>query len=117
MKKLAYILTAAMTLFMASCEDELVQNPNTTKVADNFYSNEAELEEAINAVYATLQFTGVYNTGMPAVGELPGEDAYDDHHDHHFHQTESMFPVHSFPSFHSPSYSRFPSSSYFFPCP
>jgi len=78
MKKLAYILTAAMTLFMASCEDELVQNPNTTKVADNFYSNEAELEEAINAVYATLQFTGVYNTGMPAVGELPGEDAYDE---------------------------------------
>lgn len=79
MKKLAYLLTAAMTLlFMASCENELVQNPNTTKVADNFYSNEAELEEAINAVYATLQFTGVYNTGMPAVGELPGEDAYDE---------------------------------------
>ena len=78
MKKFPYILVAAMTVFMASCEDELVQNPNTTKVADNFYSNEAELEEAVNAVYATLQFTGVYDTAMPAVGELPGEDAYDE---------------------------------------
>jgi len=29
-------------------------------------------------VYATLQFTGNYNTGLPAIGELPGEDAYDE---------------------------------------
>lgn len=78
MKKILYIALAVSALGLSSCEKELLQNPNTTKVADNFYANEGEMEEAVNAVYATLQFTGVYNTAMPAVGELPGEDAYDE---------------------------------------
>ncbi|CAZ97150.1 RagB/SusD family nutrient uptake outer membrane protein [Zobellia galactanivorans] len=78
MKKYLYILIVVMTLVVTSCEKELIQNPNTSKVADNFYTNETELEEAVNAVFATLQLTGVYNTAMPAVGELPGEDAYDE---------------------------------------
>lgn len=76
MKRFNYFLLI-LAVLATSCEGELIQNPNTTKVADNFYSNETELEEAVNAVYATLQFTGVYNTAMPAMGELPGEDAYD----------------------------------------
>ncbi|MDO6519641.1 RagB/SusD family nutrient uptake outer membrane protein [Zobellia uliginosa] len=78
MKKYLYILIVVMALVVTSCEKELIQNPNTSKVADNFYTNETELEEAVNAVFATLQLTGVYNTAMPAVGELPGEDAYDE---------------------------------------
>ena len=78
MKKYIYLTIAIAALGLVSCEKELIQNPSTTKVADNFYSNEAEMEEAVNAVFATLQFTGVYDTAMPAVGELPGEDAYDE---------------------------------------
>ncbi|MGJ8738238.1 RagB/SusD family nutrient uptake outer membrane protein [Zobellia laminariae] len=78
MKKYIYLTIAIAALGLISCEKELIQNPSTTKVADNFYSNEAEMEEAVNAVFATLQFTGVYDTAMPAVGELPGEDAYDE---------------------------------------
>lgn len=78
MKKYISLTLAVLALGLVSCEKELIQNPTTTKVADNFYANEAEMEEAVNAVFATLQFTGVYDTAMPAVGELPGEDAYDE---------------------------------------
>lgn len=74
--RIYHILLVA--LFISSCSDELVQKPNTSKVADSFYANEAELEEAINAVYATLQFTGNFDTALPAIGEIPGEDAYDE---------------------------------------
>ncbi|WP_400073506.1 RagB/SusD family nutrient uptake outer membrane protein [Zobellia russellii] len=78
MKKYISLTLAVLALGLVSCEKELIQNPTTTKVANNFYANEAEMEEAVNAVFATLQFTGVYDTAMPAVGELPGEDAYDE---------------------------------------
>ncbi|WP_417785745.1 RagB/SusD family nutrient uptake outer membrane protein [Tenacibaculum sp.] len=76
MKRTIYFLIV-IALVTASCDNELIQNPNTSKVADSFYSNEAELEEAVNAVYASLQFTGNFDTAIPAMGELPGEDAYD----------------------------------------
>ena len=78
MKKYIYLTIAVVALGLVSCEKELIQNPSTTKVADNFYSNEAEMEEAVNAVFATLQLRGIFDTAMPAVGELPGEDAYDE---------------------------------------
>lgn len=74
-----YILIfVSLNIILLSCKKDLEQTPLTTKTADNFYSNEAELEEAVKGVYATLQFTGNYNTGLPAIGELPGEDAYDE---------------------------------------
>jgi hypothetical protein len=72
------LIIVALNSILISCKKDLVQIPLTTKTADNFYSNEAELEEAVKGVYATLQFTGNYNTGLPAIGELPGEDAYDE---------------------------------------
>ena len=77
MKRFTYIIPVIL-ITLGSCESELVQNPITTKTANNFYSNEQEMEEAINAVYAALQFTGLYDTGIPAMSELPGEDAYDE---------------------------------------
>ncbi|UBM58623.1 RagB/SusD family nutrient uptake outer membrane protein [Marinilongibacter aquaticus] len=77
MKNIKYTLIA-FALLASSCEKQLVQYPQTTKVADSFYSNQTEMEEAINAVYATLQFTGLYDTALPALGEIPGEDAYDE---------------------------------------
>lgn len=77
MKQIIFSLLL-VTLVSTSCSNQLEQDPNTTKVADSFYSNETELEEAINAVYASLQFTGNFDTAIPAMGELPGEDAYDE---------------------------------------
>lgn len=76
MKKLIILIPVLFSL--VACEKQLLQNPNSIKVADNFYSTEAEMEEAVNAAYAALQYTGVFNTGMPAIGELGGEDAYDE---------------------------------------
>ncbi|WP_339813156.1 RagB/SusD family nutrient uptake outer membrane protein, partial [Zunongwangia profunda] len=77
MKKIIYSVLGLALLF-TSCEDQLIQEPNTNKVANGFYTNETELEEAINAAYASLQFSGNYDLGMPAIGEIPGEDAYDE---------------------------------------
>jgi hypothetical protein len=77
MKRISLLLPV-IVFSLVGCQKDLVQFPQTTKTADNFYSNETELEEAVKGVYATLQFTGNYNTGMPAIGELPGEDAYDE---------------------------------------
>jgi hypothetical protein len=77
MKHISLVLSVIL-FSLVSCKKDLVQVPQTTKTADNFYSNETELEEAVKGVYATLQFTGNYNTGLPAIGELPGEDAYDE---------------------------------------
>ncbi|QTE22556.1 RagB/SusD family nutrient uptake outer membrane protein [Polaribacter cellanae] len=76
MKRIIVILiTIALTTI--SCQNELLQEPISNKVSGKFYTNEKELEEAVNAVYATLQFTGNFNTAIPAMGEIPGEDAYD----------------------------------------
>lgn len=66
------------TFILGGCTKELLQYPETEKVAGNFYRNEAEMEEAVNAAYAALQETGVYDTGILAIGEIPGEDAYDE---------------------------------------
>lgn len=76
MKKAIYIIIVVATI-LSSCENELIQNPITTKTSDNFFTNEKEVEEAVNAAYATLQFKGNFNTAIPAIGEIPGEDAYD----------------------------------------
>ncbi|WP_405296818.1 RagB/SusD family nutrient uptake outer membrane protein [Algibacter sp. Ld11] len=77
MKKIIYTVLA-LTLVITSCEDQLIQEPNTNKVSEGFYTNEAELEEAINSAYAALQFSGNYDIGIPSIGEIPGEDAYDE---------------------------------------
>ena len=77
MNKYIYILFFIFFI-STSCESYLLQNPDTTKTANNFYSTENEIEEAVYAVYATLQFSGNYDIALPAIGELPGEDCYDE---------------------------------------
>lgn len=75
MKHIITIIILVALLF--SCSEELIQEPITEKVSEKFYNNEKEIEEAVNAVYATLQFKSNFNTGIPAIGEIPAEDAYD----------------------------------------
>jgi len=77
MKKIIYIFLIGSAT-MLSCTKELKIYPETEKVAQRFYRNEKEIEEAINATYGSLQFKGIYNLGMLAIGEIPGEDAYDE---------------------------------------
>lgn len=63
---------------LASCSDELDLVPTTQRAADNFYSNEQEIESAVNGVYAQLQNNGLYGLDLIGVGEIPGEDSFEE---------------------------------------
>lgn len=77
MKKTLYIALFA-TLGMTACTDELFQVPITDKESSNFFKSEVEIEEAVNGVYAALQFTGLYNLYIPALGEISSDDTFDE---------------------------------------
>lgn len=78
MKRITLYMGVSALLGMTGCTKELQLYPETEKVAGNFYRNESEIEEAVNSTYAALQKQGVYDLGMLAIGEIPGEDAYDE---------------------------------------
>jgi len=71
------ILLLVMALFV-SCTDELDQNPITSKELSLFLKTEAEVEEYANAVYANLQFDGLYGLYMPVLGEIQSDNTYDE---------------------------------------
>jgi hypothetical protein len=75
--KLIYTLSALLFLFV-SCEDDLYLEPITKKVSTNFYKTEAEIEQAVNAVYASLQKRGLYELYLPAIGEIPSDNTFDE---------------------------------------
>ncbi|SNZ01662.1 RagB/SusD family nutrient uptake outer membrane protein [Flagellimonas pacifica] len=70
------IVVAFLGLF--SCEDELDIVPITEKASNSFYSNEQELESAIAGVYAQLQDRGLYGLDLIGVGEISGEDSFEE---------------------------------------
>lgn len=78
MNRITLYIGVFALLGLKGCTKELQLYPETEKVAGNFYRNESEIEEAVNAAYAALQKQGVYDLGMLAIGEIPGEDAYDE---------------------------------------
>lgn len=78
MKKILYTGFILTAMLLGGCSDELALFPETEKVAGNFYRNEREIEEAVNATYAALQNEGLYDIALLAIGEIPGEDAYDE---------------------------------------
>ncbi len=63
---------------LIACKDELEIVPITEKVAKNFYSNEAEIESAIAGVYGQLQNNGLYGLDLIGVGEISGEDSFEE---------------------------------------
>ena len=71
-------LTAIALLGLFSCEVELDIAPITKKASINFYSNEQELENAINGVYAQLQNRGLYGLDLIGVGEISAEDSFEE---------------------------------------
>lgn len=77
MKKL--IITLFSLSFLVSCSSDLLDvNPEAQKVSSQFYTNSAEIEQGITSVYGSLQYTGQYQLGMPALGELPSDNTYDE---------------------------------------
>ncbi|MEO1448042.1 MAG: RagB/SusD family nutrient uptake outer membrane protein [Bacteroidota bacterium] len=67
---------ACLTLF--SCSERLDLVPITQKAANSFYSSESEIESAVMGVYAQLQQGGLYGLDLIGVGEIPGEDAFEE---------------------------------------
>lgn len=61
-----------------SCDDELDIVPITEKAANNFFSNEQEIESAIIGAYAQLQNNGLYGLDLIGVGEIPAEDTFEE---------------------------------------
>ncbi|WP_034670073.1 RagB/SusD family nutrient uptake outer membrane protein [Chryseobacterium populi] len=66
-------------LLLQSCSSDLLNtSPESTKVTANFYIDQAQLEQGVNAVYATLQYSGQYQLAMLAIGEIPSDNTYDE---------------------------------------
>ncbi|MEO1261990.1 MAG: RagB/SusD family nutrient uptake outer membrane protein [Bacteroidota bacterium] len=76
-KYILIFLTITSSVFF-SCQEELDLVPITEKAADSFYSSEAEVESAIAGIYAQLQNGGLYGLDLIGVGEIPGEDSFEE---------------------------------------
>lgn len=80
MKNSKTIFKTLFLVFIAfqvvSCEEELDQTPITENESSKFYKTESQLEGAVNATYAVLQFNGLYGLYIPALGEIPSDNTY-----------------------------------------
>ncbi|MGE8534911.1 MAG: RagB/SusD family nutrient uptake outer membrane protein, partial [Chryseobacterium sp.] len=77
MKKI--FITIFSISVMCSCSSDLLDvNPEAQKVSSQFYTNSSEIEQGIISVYSALQYTGQYQLAMPAFGELPSDNTYDE---------------------------------------
>lgn len=72
------MLLAAIVCSAVACSDELDLAPITEKAANSFFASEAEIESAIAGVYAQLQSGGLYGLDLIGVGEIPGEDTFEE---------------------------------------
>jgi hypothetical protein len=77
MKKL-YIPLISLLLLQSCSSDLLNTSPESIKQTDNFYKDEAQLEQGVNAVYGSLQYVGQYQLAMLAIGEIPSDNTYDE---------------------------------------
>src|SRR6218665_2019453 len=65
-------------LLIIACNKQLDQLPTTSKNLETFLSNEKEAEEYIHAAYGKLQAKGLYGLYLPAIGEIPSDNTYDE---------------------------------------
>ncbi|GEN77054.1 RagB/SusD family nutrient uptake outer membrane protein [Chryseobacterium hagamense] len=74
------ILTPLILLFfLQSCSSDLLNtNPEATKVTSQFYADASQIEQGVNAVYGTLQYTGQYQQAMLVIGEIPSDNTFDE---------------------------------------
>jgi hypothetical protein len=77
-KSLLFCTALGLLLGTAACNDNLLQDPQTSKTLGAFLRNETEVEEYVNAVYGTLQAQGLYGLYLPAITEIPSDNTYDE---------------------------------------
>lgn len=71
-------LYSLLLLSVASCTKQLEQVPLTDKELGKFLKTETEVEEYVTATYASLQVNGLYGLYVPAMGEIPSDNTYDE---------------------------------------
>ncbi len=77
MKKIFFIPTVLIVLLTA-CTKDLEQLPITDKELSKFLTTEIEVEEYVVSTYASLQTNGLYGLYLPAMGEIPSDNTYDE---------------------------------------
>jgi len=77
MKKIFYAVTT-LTFFVTACTKDLEQLPVTDKELSKFLTSEIEVEEYVVSTYASLQVNGLYGLYLPAMGEIPSDNTFDE---------------------------------------
>ena len=78
MKHKIYLATIlAAGLLCSSCEDFLDQRPQSVASTANFYKNDADIENAVNACYASLQNSKLYGNFMIVMAEVRSDNVED----------------------------------------
>lgn len=73
------ILISSFLIFTTSCSSDLLNtSPEVDKVTTDFYKDAAQIEQGVNAVYGTLQYRGLYELGIPSIGEIPSDNTFDE---------------------------------------
>ncbi|MEC3874562.1 RagB/SusD family nutrient uptake outer membrane protein [Chryseobacterium salviniae] len=73
------IISVVFIFCVQSCSEDLLNTyPEATKVTSQFYQDAQQIEQAVNSVYGSLQYDGQYNLAMPAIGEIPSDNTYDE---------------------------------------
>lgn len=76
MKKISTLLL--VIIISTSCEDQLYQKPVSSKIVNEFLQVEAEVEQYVNATYATLQSPGLYGLYLIALGDISSDNTFDE---------------------------------------
>ncbi|ALJ04749.1 hypothetical protein APS56_06240 [Pseudalgibacter alginicilyticus] len=74
MQKMRLFIYCSLIIFCAGCANELDQLPETSILANNYYTTEENVETTVTAAYSELQ--SLYNTYMILLGELPSDNTY-----------------------------------------
>jgi hypothetical protein len=74
MKKIILVFTIA-SFSVVSCDDKLLElAPISDMNTENFYSNQQDMVNAVNAAYAGLRQSGLFNQGLYVVGEMRSDN-------------------------------------------
>lgn len=75
--KILLIPLFAVGLALTSCEDFLNQKPQSVASTANFYRNDADIENGVNACYANLQKSQLYGNFMITMAETRSDNIED----------------------------------------
>ena len=67
----------AVGCFVTSCDDFLDERPQSVASAANFYKSDSDIENAVNACYATLQMSQLYRDFMITMTETRSDNVED----------------------------------------